>query len=213
MTWQSDLVWKNLDLLYQSSVAFQFARYALGLEYKMLPPDVVHQAKRSLLDALGCAIGGYDAPGRSISEAVVRESGGFQEATVFCSGLRTTAFNAALVNSLMVRFLDYNDEGGGGHNSDSIPAVLAVAEREKASGRDFLTSMVISYELGARVIESVDADGKGLSLQKRGYSMDIRGGAVHARCSWPAPDADRRASCERNRDLRLQQRSVERRRL
>lgn len=176
MTWQRDLVWENLDSVYRSSIAHQFARFALGLDYDMLPQDVIHQAKRSLLDALGCAIGGYDAPARAICEAVIRESGGFEEATVFCSGFRTTALNAALVNSLMVRFLDYNDEGGGGHNSDSIPALLAVAERENAGGRDLLVSIVISYELGARVIESVDTEGKGLSLQKRGFSMDIRGG-------------------------------------
>lgn len=176
MTLPRDLVWQQLELLQKTSIASQFARYALGLDYGMLPQDVLHQAKRSLLDALGCAIGGQHAPARAICEAVIQESGGCEEATVFCSGYRTTALNAALVNSLMVRFLDYNDEGGGGHNSDSIPAILAVAEREKASGRDFLTSLVVSYELGARVIESVDKDGKGLSLQKRGYSMDTRGG-------------------------------------
>src|SRR5512136_1380603 len=103
----------------------------------MLPQDVVHQAKRCLLDALGCAIGAYEAPGRPICEAVVKELGGVQESTIFGSGLRTSALNATLVNSLLVRFLDYNDLGGGGHNSDAIPSILAIAEREKVRGRDF----------------------------------------------------------------------------
>jgi 2-methylcitrate dehydratase len=176
MTLPHDLVWQNLDLVNKASIAHQFACYALGLSYEALPQDVVHQAKRSLLDALGCAIGAYDAPGRPVCEAVIQELGGKEEATLFGSGRRSTALNATLLNSFLVRFLDYNDEGGGGHNSDSIPAILAVAECEKASGRDFLTSLVIAYELGARVIESVDMEGKGLSLQKRGFSMDIRGG-------------------------------------
>jgi len=172
MSFQRDLFWKNQDLVYRSSVAHQFARYALGLNYGLLPQDVVHQAKRCLLDALGCAIGAYDAPGRPICEATAQQLGGPEEATVFGSGMRASAFGATLVNCFLVRFLDYNDFGGGGHNSDSIPSILAVCEREKANGRDLLTSMVVSYELGARVRESA----LGTSLTERGWTSDIRGG-------------------------------------
>ena len=131
MTFARDLAWQNIDLAYRSSIAYQFARYALSLRYQLLPQDVVHEAKRCLLDALGCAIGAYDAPGRPICEGVVKELAGPEEATVFGSGLRTSALNATLVNSFLVRFLDYNDFGGGGHNSDAISSILAVSEREK----------------------------------------------------------------------------------
>src|SRR3990170_1868219 len=130
MTFQRDLAWQYIDLTYRASVAHQFARYALALNYSMLPQDVVHQAKRCLLDALGCAIGAWDAPGRPICEAIVNELGGVEEATVFGSGYRTSAQNATLINCFLVRFLDYNDLGGGGHNSDAIPSILAISERE-----------------------------------------------------------------------------------
>lgn len=172
MSLARDLTWQNLELVYRSSIAYQYARYALGLNYEFLPDEVIHQAKRCLLDALGCAIGAYDAPGRSICEALAHEIGGHPQATVFGSGLRTSVLNATLVNSFMVRFLDYNDLGGGAHNSDAISGILAIAEREKANGRDFLTSLVISYELGARVKESVI----GSSLEEKGWTADIRGG-------------------------------------
>lgn len=155
MTLQREIAWQHLDALHRASISHQFARYALGLDYDRLPPEVVHEAKRCLLDALGCAIGAFDAPGLPICEAVAEELGGPEEATVFGSGLRTSASNATLVNSFLVRFLDFNDMGGGGHNSDSIPGLLAVAEREGASGRDFLLAVVISYELGARFAGSV----------------------------------------------------------
>ncbi|UCG67377.1 MAG: MmgE/PrpD family protein [Deltaproteobacteria bacterium] len=164
-----DLAWQNLDLAYRSSVAYQFARYALGLDYESLPQDVVHQAKRCLLDALGCAIGAYEAPGCPICEALVKDLGGPQEATVFDSGLRTSAPNATLVNSFLVRFLDYNDLGGGGHNSDAISGILAISEREKAGGPDLLASLVVSYELGARVSESIT--GLHLTARKSVYEM------------------------------------------
>ncbi|MBI4332801.1 MAG: MmgE/PrpD family protein [Chloroflexi bacterium] len=172
MTFQRDLAWQHLDLVYRSSIAHQLARYALALNYELIPGPVVHQAKRCLLDALGCAIGAYEAPGRPIMEALARELGGPGEATVFGCGLRTTALNAALANGFLVRYLDYNDWGGGGHNSDSIPGILAVAEREKSTGRDLLTSVVISYELGARVTGAFT----GKTAESSGMSNDSRGG-------------------------------------
>jgi len=171
MTFQRDLAWQGLDLLHQSSISHQLARYALRVDYECLPEDVIHQAKRSLLDTLGCAIGAYEAPGRPICEEVAKELGGREEATVIGSGLRTSASNATLVNSFMVRFLDYNDHGGGGHNSDAIPAILAVSEREKATGRDFLTALVLSYEIGARVVESFGS----AEIVRKGWGADIRG--------------------------------------
>ncbi len=97
MTFQRDLAWQYLDLAYRSSVSHQIARYALTLDYALLPEPVVHQAKRCVLDALGCAIGAYEAPGRTIMEKTAQEIGGPPEATVVCSGLRVSALNASLV--------------------------------------------------------------------------------------------------------------------
>src|SRR4029077_4071091 len=145
---------QTLEMTYRSSISYQIARYALALKYESLPQDVVHTAKRIVLDALGCAIGAYEAPGRPMCEATIKQLGGPPESTVFGSGLRTSAMNATLVNSFLVRFLDFNDTGGGGHNSDCISSILAIAEREKAGCKDFLTSVVCAYELGARVRES-----------------------------------------------------------
>ena len=130
---------------------------------------MIHQAKRIVLDALGCAIGAYDAPGRAMCEATVKHLGGPQEATVFGSGMRTSVMNATLINSFLVRFLDANDTGGGGHNSDCISSILAISEREKAGGMDFLTSVIISYEIGARIRESA-------LFEANGWLSDTRGG-------------------------------------
>ena len=104
MTFARDLAWQTLDLAYRSSISYQLARYALGLKYELLPRDVVHQAKRSVLDALGCAIGAYEAPGRVMCEKAAKEIGGREEATVFCSGMRTSVLNAALINSFFGAF-------------------------------------------------------------------------------------------------------------
>lgn len=181
MTFQRDLAWQHLELTYRSSVSHHLARYALAMNFSMLPEDVVHQVKRCVLDALGCAIGAYESPGRTIFEETIKEIGGPQEATVYCSGLLTSALNASLINSFLVRFLDFNDMGGGAHNSDAISSILAVSEREKASGKDFLTSLVISYELGARFRDSVATAPLNEirvqnSLEEKGWTSDVRAG-------------------------------------
>ena len=179
MSFQRDITWQNIEADYRSSISHKLARYALSLNFEMLPENVVHQAKRCLLDALGCAIGAYDSPGRPICEDTVEELGGAPHATVFGSGLKTNVLNATLVNSFMVRYLDYSDVGGGGHNSDAISALIAVAEKEKSNGKDFLAALVISYELGHRFLIALSKDDlhAGFSnLAKRGWCTDIRGG-------------------------------------
>jgi len=175
MTFQRDLAWQYIRSTYEASIAYQCARYALALDYEALPQDVVHHAKRCVLDALGCAIGAYEAPGRVMCEALAKQVGGTPEATVFCSGLRTSVLNAALVNAFLVRFLDYSDSGGGGHNSDALASILAVAEREKAGGKALLTALTVSYEIGARFRRSTEVRISN-SLEEKGWTTDIRGG-------------------------------------
>ena len=178
MSLARDLAWQNIELVHKSSIAYQFARYALGMQYDSLPPGVVHQAKRILLDTFACVAGAYEAPGQRIIEGAIQELGGAPEATVFGSGIRTNAMNAALANGFMIRYLDHNDMGGGGHNSEAIAPLLAVAEREKAGGRDFITALVISYEIGARITASI----VGPNFEPRGWTVDCRVGL-----SMPAP--------------------------
>src|SRR4030042_429365 len=182
MTFQRDLTWETLDHLYRSSVAHQFARYALGLSYEMLPDEVVHQAKRCLLDALGCAIGAYEAPGRPVCEAVVKELGGVQEATVFGSGLRTSAPNATLVNSFLVRFLDYNDLGGGGHNTPpALGRLMGLGEEQIANAIGICTSHCLPLGI-------LDADREEMTMMKNlrfGRSEERRVGK-ECRSRWSA---------------------------
>lgn len=180
MTIRRDLVWQQLDLAARAGVAHQYARYALGVQFSDLPAEVIHQAKRCLLDALGCALGGRSAPAVAILEDTVSTLGGSAQATIFGSGARTTTLHAALVNSAMVRFLDYNDLGGGGHNSDALASILAVAEQRGSSGVELLTALVVSYELGARFGLAATSAPTGTkvtsSLEDKGWTKDIRAG-------------------------------------
>jgi len=132
------------------------------LKFDDLPKEVVHEAKRAVLDALGCGIGGYPSKASKIIQSLSKELGGPKESTIIGSGARTSCLNAILANGVMVRYLDFNDtyfitEGIhvlGGHPSDLIPAVLALGEREKSKGQDVITAIVVGYELSARFIDA-----------------------------------------------------------
>jgi 2-methylcitrate dehydratase len=160
-------------------VALELAKYVRSFAFEKLPPDVVHQSKRVLIDALGCCIGAFDADAVRITHGLVEDLGGRGESSVIGSGLRTSCLNATLVNGVMVRYLDYNDlyalPAGkwyvGVHPSDAIPAILALAERQNASGRDLITALVLSYELSAKFCHAaVDPP-----LSKLGWNPDTRG--------------------------------------
>lgn len=161
---------ENLQLADRASVASQFARYALAVNYDLLPAEVIHAAKRSLLDTIGCAIGALGAPGFDAVEQLAMQSG-VAEATIWGTGRKCSVSGATLANSFLVRFLDYNDCGGGGHNSDAIPVIAAVAQKQRSTGKEFLTAVVLTYELGSRF-----GSGALLPFYAQDFLMDVRGG-------------------------------------
>lgn len=170
---------EHLDSIYESGIAMQYGKYAQEFKFEMLPPDVLHTAKRILLDTVGCIIGAFSASGYSILKRTVEEWGGKAEATLLGSTEKSSVGNAALVNTFLVHYLGYNDLGGGGHNSDTIPAILAMAEKQHADGKQFLAALVLSYELGARFSE---AAGGFTAYEAKGFPFDIRGGVTLPPC-------------------------------
>jgi 2-methylcitrate dehydratase len=164
------------------SVTEQWAQYALSLKMEEIPKEVVHQAKRLCLDTLACAVGGYDSEVvRVLHRVAESDLKGPQEATVIGSGTRTTALNAILLNGAMVRFLDANDVSAGGHDSEIIPAALAVGEREGVSGKELLVSSIIGYEIAGRffaAIQGRNPEGGYYILEKHGWNADLRAGFI-----------------------------------
>src|SRR5436190_22576883 len=114
-----------------TTLAERIGAYALGLKYIDIPADVVRQAKRSIIDTLGCAFGGYNSETGRIVRGMAELTGSSQPATIIYSGHKTTLDLAVFVNDVMTRYLDFNDSYvslGSGHPSDSIAALLSVAE-------------------------------------------------------------------------------------
>ena len=113
------------------------SRWAAGLRFEQLSCEAVHQAKRLLLDSLGCALGGYLQHDVKIALAVLDEIAGDGPATVIGSGKHVDAVSASLANALMIRCMDYNDiywKQDPSHPSDIFPAALACCERARSNG-------------------------------------------------------------------------------
>jgi len=129
------------------------AEFALNLQFEDIPADAVYEAKRFLLDSMGCALAAVKNEDMQAMYRFTEKLGGMPEATVIGTGLRTNAPNAALMNCLLTRALDYNDiywEQDPSHPSDIIGAALAAAEANGKKGRDALVATIIAYELEMR---------------------------------------------------------------
>ena len=151
----------------QTSLADALARYAAELKYEDLPEDVVRIAKRTILDTIGCAFGGYRrdrAGSRSSSRATSARS---RPRPSLFSGIRTSPDLAVFANGVMIRYLDFNDAyvsltHGGGHPSDTIAALLTAAELSGRSGRDLITATVLAYEVFCKIADVFDYLGNGI---------------------------------------------------
>lgn len=169
------------------TVARELAKYALRLTFDDLPKEVVHEAKRAIIDTIGCAIGGYSSEASKIIQNLSKELGGPQESTIIGSGFKTSCLNAILANGVMVRYLDFNDTylipvGNlvlGNHPSEVIPTTFALGEREHTNGKDLINAIVIGYELSARFNDcAVTPNAKAPTIEAKGWNTDTRGAFI-----------------------------------
>ena len=129
------------------------AEFAINLKFEDIPTEAIKEAKRFLLDSMGCALAAVHNEDMQAMYRFTEKLGGTPEATVIGTGLRTNAPNAALMNCLLTRALDYNDiywEQDPSHPSDIIGAALAAAQANGKNGRDALVAIMIAYELEMR---------------------------------------------------------------
>ena len=139
------------------TITAEMSRWAAQLKFAQLSNDAIYQAKRFLLDSLGCALGGYQQHDVKIALQVLDEIAGTGPATVIGTGKRVDAVSAALANALMIRCMDYNDiywKQDPSHPSDIFPAALAGCERAKSDGRELIVGLVLGHEFECRFCEA-----------------------------------------------------------
>jgi 2-methylcitrate dehydratase len=141
----------------QETITAAMARWAEKLEYEQLSPEAIYQAKRFILDSVGCALGGYQQHDLTIALSVLNEIANTGPATVIGCGKKLDVFSASFANALMVRSMDYNDiywKQDPSHPSDIIPAAMACCERAGTGGKELIVGTVLGYEFEMRFCEA-----------------------------------------------------------
>jgi 2-methylcitrate dehydratase PrpD len=138
----------------------KLAQFVVGTSYDSLPEEVVTAAKRAVLDTLAVTVAGCREEAAAIITAYVRELGAAGEAGVVGSGFQTAASEAALANGTLAHALDYDDVSISmlGHPSAPLlPAVLAIAEKTGAPGKDIIAAFVLGFEVECKVGSAIGA--------------------------------------------------------
>lgn len=133
----------------------EIANYAAAAKFADLSAAAVHAAVQRLIDSLGCALGAHSCEPALIGRRLARgQTAGKYAGQVLFYGEQVPAEMAAFINAAMIRHLDFNDRFPGGHPSDCLGALLALAAARHLSGQELLASMVVTYEIFARLSDA-----------------------------------------------------------
>ena len=129
------------------------AEFIADTEYESLPAEVVAAAKIAILDGVANVAAGSVQELADIIGRYVRESGGASQASVVGWGFKTNAPAAAFANGVFGHCLDYEIQGfPPTHGTSScLPAALALAEMNQASGKQVIVAYALGWEIQGRL--------------------------------------------------------------
>ncbi|HWP87531.1 MAG TPA: MmgE/PrpD family protein, partial [Burkholderiales bacterium] len=134
------------------------AQFVVDSRYDAIPEKVRHEAKRSVLNWLGCAIGASRHEGIDIALAALAGFSGPAQASLLGRGERLDIMHAALLNGISSHMFDFDDTHLKTviHPSGPVAsALLALAEYKPMSGADFLHAFILGVEVECRIGNAV----------------------------------------------------------
>lgn len=158
-----------------SALMLELSEYLATALQRKLPDEVTERAKIHLVDSIGAILSGSRLlPGKRALR-YVRALGGRREAGVIGSATVTSVLHAALANGIS----GHADETDDTHpptrshpGCSVVPAVLAICESQRLSGRAMLRAMVLGYDVCARLLLALD----NIHLLKTGHHAGAKGG-------------------------------------
>lgn len=146
----------------------QLAAFAADLDYSAIPSHVIQRAKDCLLDSLAAGLYGCSKPWSRIVTDLVQGLSGKGSSFVLGEKQKVPAPYAALANGTMIHGFELDSvrqPGAGVHpGATVVPAVLAVGEEHRASGRKILTALVAGCEVMFRIGLAL-----GHGVEKKGF--------------------------------------------
>jgi 2-methylcitrate dehydratase PrpD len=119
-----------------------------------IPADVTHEARRALVNIVGCALGGARHPAVDITIDALGAMFGPPDAAVLGRPERADPLHAALLNGITSHVEDFDDTLPRNYIHASSPvasALLAYASANRVSGRDLVHAFVLGFEATSRL--------------------------------------------------------------
>jgi 2-methylcitrate dehydratase PrpD len=134
------------------------ATYLVDSDYDRLPADIVAEARRAVVNYVGCALGGCREP--AVDTAIETFAPFFGPPTAGIVGRpeRMDPLHAALMNGISSHVHDYDDTTPGNYSHPTSPvasALFAYASANRVSGRDFMHAFILGFEAESRVANAV----------------------------------------------------------
>ncbi len=128
--------------------------YAAEVRVSTPSPQVVHDAKRAVIDWFAAMLPGTSEPAAVNLRAGVAEETGHGRAIVYGTTLRAPTRVAALLNGTASHVTEFDDifrDAIYHPGSPTIAAALAVAQTKGANGLDLIRGIVVGYEISTRI--------------------------------------------------------------
>ncbi len=136
------------------NVMKQVCDYVSKTSIAELPSEVVEKAKHHILDTITASVLGATLDVGKVAIKFGESLGNAYDSQIIGSSFVTNTINAALINGTTAHADETDDshEPSWMHPGCSvIPAALAVGEKQKSSGMEFLRGVVAGYDIGCRM--------------------------------------------------------------
>jgi len=142
------------------TIAEKLVHYVSETTYDKLPPEVVRETKKFILDTIGVGLAGAREPGcREAVDVVKKWSANDAGSTIIYYGDRVSPPEAAFANSVLMHALDFDDtlDSSAMHTHVSaLPAALALAEeRGKVGGKELITAVALGVDITCRIASAI----------------------------------------------------------
>ena len=134
------------------------ANYLVTSKIEDIPDDVRHEARRSLVNYLGCALGGSPEPAMDAAMRALGPYSGSRTARVLGRSERFDPLHASLMNGISSHVHDYDDTTPKNYIHPTSPvasALFAYSSSSVVSGQDFMHAFILGFEAECRVGNAV----------------------------------------------------------
>ncbi len=132
----------------------QLANFVAQTGFEQIPPEVVRETKRCVLNYLGTALGASQHEAVRLLAQAAKEMGGHPQATILGSHAKSSVQQTAMVNGAMSHLMDFDDTHLATVIHPTGPvmsAALPLVEWKGLDGKDLIASLALGMEVELRV--------------------------------------------------------------